>query len=280
MQIIHNKDDIKKIRQKHFDKKIGFVPTMGCLHLGHLSIVEKSKIESDITIVSIFINEKQFSEGEDFDKYPKNHEQDINLLKEKNVDYLYIPNSQEMYKNNHSTFIQIKTDDIQVMCGKSRANFFGGILLVITKLLHQVQPDYLFLGEKDFQQFFLIRKMIQELDFNTKAFLCPTVREKNGLAMSSRNNYLNSKELEKASMLYNSLLIAKEKIIQNESCYQDIINEQIKILEQNKFIIDYYELRNQNNLKIVNNISEYIDSRLFVAVNFNNKCRLIDNIKL
>jgi pantoate--beta-alanine ligase len=185
-------------------KKIGFVPTMGFLHEGHLSLIRRARRECDYVVVSIFVNPAQFGPREDLEKYPRNIKKDKDLLTKEKVDILFMPSSDSMYKAGHSVFVD-EGRMSKILCGKFRPNHFRGVLTVVAKLFQIVQPDRAYFGQKDLQQAYLIMKMVEELDFPVKIVVCPIKRERSGLAMSSRNTYLNSRERSKALILKRSL---------------------------------------------------------------------------
>ena len=172
---------------------VGFVPTMGALHEGHLELVRQAKKRCDKTVVSIFVNPAQFGPKEDFKKYPRNFRKDASLLKKEGVDYIFLPTKKSMYPQGYKIFVEV-ADLGKIMCGVSRPDHFRGVATVVAKLLNIVKPDVLFLGAKDFQQQAIIRKMVKDLNLDIKIATVPTVREKDGLAMSSRNAYLSIKE--------------------------------------------------------------------------------------
>ena len=180
-------------------KNIGFVPTMGYLHEGHLSLVKQSNKESDITIVSIYVNPSQFGANEDLDHYPRDLERDLEFLGQYDVDAVFLPTTEEMYPENYLTWINV--DEISAMyCGASRPGHFKGVATIVSKLINIVKPLYIYMGEKDYQQIAVLKKMIQDLNYDCYIRPCPIVREKDGLAMSSRNVYLNETEMRFVSM--------------------------------------------------------------------------------
>src|SRR4030065_2819720 len=185
-------------------KTIGFVPTMGALHEGHLSLVRRSKNGNDITVVSIFINPTQFGPNEDFKQYPKDEKGDFNKLSGLNVDAVFIPGADEMYHDGFNTTISIGHIG-EILCGASRHGHFNGVATVVEKLFNIVMPDKAYFGQKDFQQTVVIKKLVKDLNFNIDIIVCPTVREPDGLAMSSRNSYLNNEERKAAAILYKAL---------------------------------------------------------------------------
>ncbi|MDO8735135.1 MAG: pantoate--beta-alanine ligase, partial [Elusimicrobiota bacterium] len=189
---------IKKIKQQN--KSIGFIPTMGALHQGHISLIRRARKENDIVAVSIFVNPSQFAPHEDLKKYPRPFEKDINICKSEGVDVIFAPMLKEMYPENYLAYITVeKLSDI--MCGKFRPGHFRGVATIVAKLFNIVQPDRAYFGLKDFQQSVIVKKMVTDLNFPVKIITCPIVREKDGLALSSRNVYLSYEERKKALVL-------------------------------------------------------------------------------
>lgn len=199
------------------NKKIGFVPTMGAVHNGHISLITRAKEENDIVVVSIFVNPTQFGPEEDYEKYPCDISNDINLLKAVNVDILFIPDVKTLYPEGFSTFISTGKLSKR-LCGVFRPNHFQGVATIVCKLFNIVNPDKAYFGQKDFQQTLIIQRMVRDLNLNLEIVICPTIRESDGLAMSSRNKYLNTEERKAATILYKtlslvSMLIQQKKIL-------------------------------------------------------------------
>ena len=270
--------------KRKLGKSIGFVPTMGALHEGHLSLIRASKRENDITVASIFVNAKQFGVDEDFSTYPRQLEVDKQKLIELEVEVLFNPTEAEIYPQgrddtNHE--ISVTSPNIVGMyCGKSRPIFFSGVLKIVAILFNLVSPDRAYFGKKDYQQFFLIRKMIEELHFPVEIRGIETERDDNGLALSSRNVYLSNQDKEKASLLYQSLCriradrISKGMELDIEAV-REIMNETIN--EQNGFVIDYVEIVDKKNLQMLNKTTK--NTIILSAVYFK-RVRLLDNIEL
>ncbi len=196
----------EKLRREN--KTIGFVPTMGALHAGHLSLCYKSIQLTDVTIASIFVNPTQFAPNEDFNKYPRNIEQDSILAEQHGIDYIFAPSPEEMYSENFSTNILVAGIS-GILEGEKRPGHFNGVALIVAKLFNIINPDCVFFGQKDYQQALVIKKMASELNFRVKIIVEPTVRLENGLAMSSRNIYLSETEKNNASIIYKAMLEAK-----------------------------------------------------------------------
>ncbi len=189
--------------------RVGLVPTMGALHCGHMSLVETAVKECDHTVVSIYLNPTQFGENEDLEKYPRNLERDLNMLETAGVDLVFTPNSSEMYPAGFCTWV-IQEKFTELLCGDKRPGHFKGVCTVVAKLFNIVSPDYSYFGRKDFQQSVVIQRMVHDLDFQTAIRVMPTVRERDGLAMSSRNHYLTPEQRRHAVVLHDALLTARE----------------------------------------------------------------------
>lgn len=256
---------------KKLNKIIAFVPTMGSLHRGHITLINNAKKNADIVIVSIFVNKAQFNDIKDYELYPQNLESDIKMLEEANVDALFYPLTSEIYDENFS-FKIIPTAMVDCLCAKDRVGHFDGVALIITKLFNIVNPHFAYFGEKDFQQLAIIKKLVKDLNFDLEIFGVETVRESSGLAMSSRNQRLSAGAKAKASMLY--------KILNEIKINPHIIEEKKRELLANGFEkIDYLEIRNEDNLKLNMNLFSSQKRRIFIAV-YLEGVRLIDNLSL
>ncbi len=275
MKVISKIEDIKKtIKEvKNKGKTIGFVPTMGYLHEGHLSLIKKAKENSDFVVVSIYVNPTQFGPNEDFDKYPRDIERDKKLLINEGVDLLYLPQDNEIYPKNFSTFVDIGEIGNK-LCGKYRPGHFRGVTTIVLKLFNIVNPDIAVFGKKDAQQLIIIKKMVKELHLDVKILEGDTIREKDGLAMSSRNTYLNKEEREAATKIYKSLLEAQNLIkkgIDNPSIIKEVIKNS---LIDPLINIQYIEIVDIENLNPVQKIDK--DTLVAIAC-FVGQTRLIDN---
>lgn len=228
MNIVSSVNEWQLLRQSFTDQSIGFVPTMGHLHAGHVSLCERAKNENKVTVVSIFINPTQFNHGQDLANYPRTLEHDIALLQETGVDYLFLPEATEIYHDQYEIMVK-ETNLSQILEGEFRPGHFEGVLTVVLKLFNLVQPTRAYFGEKDYQQLLLIKKMVDSLFLPIAIIACPTIRNIQGLALSSRNSRLNSDELKKA------IFFAK--------CLQsDKSNDEIKqLLLEIGFKVDYIE---------------------------------------
>lgn len=257
--------------------KIGFVPTMGALHFGHLSLVRRSNQISHTTVVSIFVNPLQFGAGEDFDRYPRDLTKDTEALKELNVDYVFAPEISGMYPEGFSTEI-INSTLGNILCGKSRPGHFKGVLTIVAKLFNIVQPDFAIFGQKDYQQLILIKRMVQDLNFPIEIVSCPIVRESDGLAMSSRNAYLSKEERKAATILYKSLQYAEEMVEGGEGNLDLVKKEVSKMISKEPLAkIDYVEIVHPYTLEPVSNLKG--EAVLLLAV-YIGETRLIDNVIL
>jgi len=257
-------------------KRIGFVPTMGALHKGHISLFQKARDMSDVLIVSIFVNPIQFGQGEDYNRYPRDFASDEEKCLKAGVDIIFYPEKDDIYPSDFSTFVEVyKLSDI--MCGRSRPGHFRGVATIVAKLFNIVKPHIAIFGEKDYQQAVIIKRMVKDLNLDIKVITCPIVRESDGLAMSSRNVYLSSDERKQATSIYKSLKEAEKMIISGER-NSLVIKEKIRdIIEENpSFKIDYIDIRDAENLSEI----DIIDGRILIAVAclVGGKTRLIDNI--
>jgi pantoate--beta-alanine ligase len=261
--------------QKRLGKTVGFVPTMGYLHQGHLSLVERAKRENDLVVVSIFVNPTQFGQGEDFDIYPRDFERDKNLLAKLNIDVLFYPSVEDIYPSNYKTYVEVY-DITDKLCGASRPGHFKGVTTIVTKLFNMVLPDRAYFGLKDAQQVLVIKQMVKDLNFPIEIVPCPIVREEDGLAMSSRNVNLKPHEREAALVLSKSLFAAQKLILEGERDGDKIkrfIEENIS--KEPLANIDYVKVVSAENLEEVKEIEGEILIALAVKIG---KVRLIDNI--
>ena len=258
-------------------KTIGFVPTMGYLHEGHLSLVRKSTQSAEATVVSIFVNPAQFGPKEDFKEYPRDLNRDQQLLEREGVDYLFYPGSEEMYPQGYRTYVRVQ-DLEEKLCGRSRPGFFKGVCTVVLKFFNIVDPDVTFFGQKDAQQAIILRRMVEDLHLDVKIEVLPIVRDEGGLALSSRNEYLNSKEKEAAFALPRSLQEAKKIIKAGERRAAVIIKKVEETIRQQPLAkIDYIEIVGLDELKPIEMIKD--ESLLALAVVVG-KTRLIDNLMI
>lgn len=275
MKLVKTIKEIRKIvsEWKKEGLTIGFVPTMGYLHEGHQSLI-KNALENDKVIVSIFVNPIQFGPGEDFATYPRDIDRDIEKCSEAGADLIFAPLPEEMYLNDFSTFVDMTgpTDDL---CGKARPGHFKGVCTVVNKLFNIVAPDKAYFGEKDAQQLAVIKRMVRDLNINIKIIGCPIIREKDGLAKSSRNTYLSVEE-RKAALVINKALTSGKNMIQNGEKNPDKIVSAITsvINEEPLAKIDYIKIVDADTISAVSEINENI---LVAAAVYIGKTRLIDN---
>jgi pantoate--beta-alanine ligase len=276
MKVITTIKEIKEeiITQKGLGKSIGFVPTMGFLHEGHLTLIKKARQENDIVVISVFVNPLQFGPTEDYAEYPRDFERDAALAESEQVDYLFYPSVEEMYPNDLTVRVTVQ-ERTDVLCGKSRPGHFDGVATVITKLFNMVMPDRAYFGKKDAQQVAVIDGLISDFNFPVELIAVDIVREQDGLAKSSRNVNLLPEERIQAAVLYKSLVAAKEAINQGEQ-NPSRLNELISgmITSESNGQIDYVEIFSYPRLKPLEKIEGSII--IAVAVKFT-RVRLIDN---
>jgi pantoate--beta-alanine ligase len=278
MRVIETISDLKAVirSQRSMGKTIGFVPTMGYLHNGHISLVKTSILHNDFTVMSIFVNPTQFGPNEDFDKYPRDMEGDLTKAESAGVDIVFAPTSLEMYPQGFETYVNIDGSTTKGLCGKSRPGHFKGVATVVNKLFNIVEPDKAYFGQKDAQQVAVLKKMVKDLNMNLEIVSCPIIRESDGLAMSSRNSYLSAEERD-AALILSKTLFEAEKLIKNGLVKKfdviSFINGRIK--SEKLAIIDYVEVVNADSLQDI----EILDGNVLIAlaVKFGNT-RLIDNI--
>lgn len=258
---------------------IGFIPTMGFLHEGHLSLVRKAKKECGRVFISIFVNPIQFGPGEDFVNYPRDIKRDISLAEKGGVDYIFYPTAKEMYGSDFKTAIEVKELG-DIMCGKYRPGHFAGVTTVVLKFFNIIRPDRAYFGQKDYQQLVIIKRMVYDMNLDVKITGCTTVREKDGLALSSRNKYLSAGERKNATVLYGSLIEAKRMIKKGEKDLEKIRKTIMIKLKKNRFIkkVDYFDFRDPGTLEYIKKVNE--DNRNIlaaIAVRIG-RTRLIDNM--
>ncbi|KWU63566.1 MULTISPECIES: pantoate--beta-alanine ligase [Priestia] len=262
-------------KEKQLGRSIGFVPTMGYLHEGHATLLGAARTENKVVVLSIFVNPTQFGPNEDFDTYPRDFERDERVAKEANVDYLFYPSVEEMYKSSRSVAITV-TDRVDVLCGQKRPGHFDGVATVLTKLFHIVTPDRAYFGKKDAQQVAVVDGLIEDFNFPVELRAVDTVREADGLAKSSRNVYLTDKEREEAPVLFKSLQSALQLLESGEK-QVEILKETIRkeIEQYTSGKVDYIEVYTYPELKTIKQTAGKIIIAL--AVQFS-KARLIDNV--
>ncbi len=254
---------------------IGLVPTMGYFHEGHLSLMREARRKSDLVVVSIFVNPTQFGPMEDFKSYPRDLKRDLGLARKMGVDVIFAPDVKEMYPKDYLTYIEVEKLS-HILEGASRPDHFRGVATVVTKLFNIIKPHRAYFGQKDFQQTVVIRKMVKDLDMDVKIVVLPTIREKDGLATSSRNVYLKKEERKVAPILYKSLKLAEELIKKGERDSDKIIKKIKELIKKEKSIkLEYIAITDPETLKEVKRIKRGTNVSLAARIG---KARLIDNI--
>ncbi len=279
MKIINDIDKMKTYARimKKENKLVGLVPTMGYLHEGHLSIIRAARNQSDIVIVSIFVNPVQFGPDEDFEKYPRDIKKDEELLKECGVDIIFYPKKEDMYPEGFSTYVDVEKMT-ENLCGKSRPGHFRGVTTVVMKLFEIIKPDIAYFGQKDAQQAYVVKKMIEDLNMDITMKIMPIIREEDGLAMSSRNIYLTKPERKDTPLLYESLKLAEGLIGSGEISPKKIIKKMRDLLSEKPSLkIDYISIVDTKSLREVTTVEGEV---LIAIAVFIGKTRLIDNIIL
>lgn len=279
MRIIETIAELKTAltKERAASKSIGFVPTMGCFHEGHLSLMREAELENDIVVVSIFVNPTQFGPNEDLDSYPRELKKDIELAESVGVDYLFIPSAEEIYPPDFSTHVDIGPM-ASLLCGASRGAHFRGVLTVVLKLFGIVEPDKAYFGKKDYQQFTLIKKMARELNLNLEIVAMPIIRGADGLALSSRNKYLNSKERAAATALSRGLMAVNLAAERGERDLKRLIEIAKSIIEKEDLIdLEYITICDNISLEPKDNASGGALMALAARIG---KARLIDNIEI
>lgn len=278
MEIITKVNQMQMLSKdiKKNNKTIGLVPTMGYLHEGHLSLVRASKKDTDVTVVSIFVNPIQFGPKEDLSKYPRDFERDRSMLEKEGVDYIFYPSVEEMYQTDFSTTINVE-GVTKNLCGASRPGHFRGVATVVGKLFNIVMPDKAYFGEKDFQQLVTIKRMVRDLNFPIEIIGMPIVREKDGLAMSSRNSYLSEEERKSALCIYKSIILAREMVKCGKKNVKDILNAIEELIRNTPYTkIDYVKICNPETLEYIED-GDIDGKKLLALAVFVGNTRLIDN---
>lgn len=277
MEIINRRQRMSSIARKlrRENKTVAFVPTMGALHDGHLSLIKEARQMADVVIVSIFVNPTQFNETEDYDKYPRDLTSDAALLTEYQVDYIFAPDADEIYPPGFSTYIYVEglTDTLE---GASRPGHFRGVATIVTILFNTIRPDFAIFGQKDAQQGAVIKRLVQDLGFETEIVLMPIVREESGLAMSSRNSHLSDEDRQKASIIYRSLREAKIAFKNGERDASELAEIVRRgLASEAAALIDYVAVVDMDTFEPIEKVGEN-PVLVAVAVSFG-KTRLIDN---
>lgn len=279
MIVVTTRNDLQETLENHrvLGKTVGFVPTMGALHMGHLSLLEQAKTENDIVVCSIFVNPTQFNDPKDLDKYPRPIENDIDMLQSVNCDILFLPEVNEMYSNNEvwdHSFGEIET----LWEGAMRPGHFKGVGQIVYKLLSLVHPNKSYFGQKDYQQTVIVKKLCKDFSLPTEIIVCKVIREANGLAMSSRNIRLTETERQEASKIYEALMSSKMLIQQKIYNIPYIIEQATaKLLEINSVKLEYISIVDAENMLPLSEINENSKQLMIIALRIGNT-RLIDNM--
>jgi len=280
MKIIKKIAEMQKIANdlRQQGKSIGFVPTMGYLHEGHLSLMKCARKENDVVVISIFVNPTQFVPGEDYERYPRDEEGDIKKAKEVGVDIVFIPDVKDMYPDGYSTYVEEKVLSAG-LCGARRPGHFKGVTTIVAKLFNIVKPHRAYFGKKDYQQLRVIERMARDLNFDIEIIGCPIVREPDGLAMSSRNVYLSQEERKSALCLYKSLLLAQNMIKKGEKKPAIIKKAMEEFILKHPHVkkIDYIEIVDRYTLQPVDKLT---GNELIALAVFVGPARLIDNMEV
>lgn len=279
MKIYKSINEIREFikKQQKAGKEIGLVPTMGYFHQGHLALMEKAREENDIVVVSLFVNPTQFGPDEDYDDYPRDLDRDLELAEKAGVDIVFAPEADEVYLPQAATKVMVEglTDHL---CGAAREGHFTGVCTIVTKLFNIVDPDRAYFGQKDAQQVLVIKRLVKDLNFDLKIVTVPIQREEDGLAISSRNKYLDSKEREAAIVLYQTLQLAKELINQGKRDAEAVKGRLVNRIEAEALAeIDYVEIVDQSTLESLAEIKGEVLIALAVYIG---DTRLIDNLML
>jgi pantoate--beta-alanine ligase len=277
MKVIKSVDEMRgwSYAQRKADKKIGFVPTMGFLHEGHLSLIREARKRCDKVVVSIFVNPTQFAPNEDFEQYPRDFERDRRLCEQQGVDAIFYPQNEDMYAEGHLTYVY--TENIgRILEGKTRPIHFRGVTTVVSKLFNIVLPHLAVFGQKDAQQAFILRKMVNDLSFDIEMVIAPIIREEDGLAMSSRNKYLSPQERAQANVLYRSLKLAEEEILKGNRDYDTIKEKMLALIDASPLAeTDYIAFADADTFLPPTDNTRKV--QILIAVYFG-KTRLIDNM--
>ena len=281
MRVVSSIDEMQSLSRDlcKQGKAIGLVPTMGYLHEGHLSLIELIKQKCDFTILSIFVNPTQFGIGEDLEKYPRDLNRDLELCREREVDLVFTPEAAEMYPAEYSTFVQ--EEDVGTgLCGVSRPAHFRGVTTVCAKLFNLCNPDFVAIGQKDAQQVIVLKRMIQDLDFPIEMVVGPIVREPDGLAMSSRNQYLDPKQRDAALVLYESMLAGRKIVEEKEVRNAERVKAEVMSILTKKSVIrvNYVEIVDRSTMRPEREVQP--GHSLIVVAAWLNEVRLIDNLAL
>ncbi len=283
MEVIRNSRVMQQTVKEYLQRgsSIGFVPTMGALHGGHMSLVQRCREENDVSVVSIFVNPIQFGPSEDFSSYPRNTEDDAAKLQEAGVDILFMPGVEDMYPEGFATFVEVERLSDR-LCGRFRPGHFRGVATVVTKLLNIVRPSRAYFGQKDYQQALIIKQVVRDLNIETETVVCPTVREADGLAMSSRNLYLSPRERKAAAVIYRTLCRAKDMVLGAECSLSDVKSLMEEALSAEPLVdeVEYASAFDPETLEDIcsRDVTIYRKGRVLLAAAVRiGRARLIDN---
>ncbi len=274
MQIVKSVSQMQELSHNWpQDYRIGFVPTMGYLHAGHLSLVAEANRRCEVTIVSIFVNPSQFGPNEDLASYPRDIDRDLQLLSDYHVNHVFFPTTDEIFPNNYRTWVEVKGLS-DVLCGASRPGHFQGVATIVLKLVNLVKPHLMFMGEKDYQQITVLKTMLRDLNLSTEIVPCPIVREKDGLAMSSRNVYLNTQERQQALCLTEAIHRIQNLYQEGITDSAELIHSGSKLIKEKGGRLDYLSLVDMDSLEPMPEAG--FRTRIILAV-YIGRTRLIDN---
>ncbi len=283
MEVIRNARVMQQTVKEYLQRgsSIGFVPTMGALHGGHMSLVQRCREENDVSVVSIFVNPIQFGPSEDFSSYPRNTDDDAAKLQEAGVDILFMPGVEDMYPEGFATFVEVERLSDR-LCGRFRPGHFRGVATVVTKLLNIVRPSRAYFGQKDYQQALIIKQVVRDLNIETETVVCPTVREADGLAMSSRNLYLSPRERKAAAVIYRTLCRAKDMVLGAECSLSDVKSLMEEALSAEPLVdeVEYASVFDPETLEDIcsRDVTIYRKGRVLLAAAVRiGRARLIDN---
>ncbi len=283
MEVIRNSRVMQQTVKEylHRGKSIGFVPTMGALHEGHMSLIRRCREENDTSVVSIFVNPLQFGPSEDFSRYPRDVEDDMAELKKAGVDILFIPGVENIYPDGFATYVSVERLQDR-LCGHFRPGHFRGVATVVTKLLNITRPARAYFGRKDYQQFLIIKQLVRDLNIDTETVMCPTVREADGLAMSSRNQYLSPEERDAATVIYRTLCEAKKMVISGKATFAEVKSLMEKTLSAEPLVkeVQYASAFDPETLEDISslNVTIYRNKNILLAIAVRiGNARLIDN---
>jgi pantoate--beta-alanine ligase len=276
MKLVHS---VQELRSAISDAKrkgasIGFVPTMGALHEGHASLMHAARENNDFVVLSIFVNPTQFGANEDFSKYPRTLPEDCKIAENAGVDLVFAPSSEEVYPPGFETFVEVGSIAAP-LCGKFRPGHFRGVATVVNRLFQLVEPTRAYFGQKDIQQCLVLIRMVQDFGTNVELVICPTLREKDGLAMSSRNRYMSAAEREEALVIYRAMQAVKQAKQKGETSVEKLVSlASLELKKSPSFTVQYVEILSYPDLKVISDVSS---TSVLAIAGFMGKTRLIDN---